>query len=228
MKNKFYLIPAATVIAVYAIINILVFTIVPFARVNNAQFWTSWCFMFVFNALVGITIGVTTRAKNSGDIRLFPMALFVGGNIVYFVLGLIFALTLPAIKWVVLTDCLVAIVYALLVFKYILSIRYIRGNDEHKRQKVAYIRQMTAMVEDYISIAPDPDCADLIKKLAADFRYSDPMSHASLAESEQRLLDMVVDLESVVESGNAENIAAAVNEIKRELKRRNAKCINLK
>lgn len=230
MKNKFYVYLLAVIAAAYAIINILVFTLVPFVYLNNAQFWVSWGFMFGVNIIATAVVGLTLKKTQKNDIRIFPITLIGGGNLVYLALGVIFTLFAEkiAIIYVVMADLVVAIIYALLVLRLILAITYIRGNDAQKRKKVAYIRQLTTMVEGYASLAADADTSEMIEKLAADFRYSDPMSDESLAGSEQKLMDLVLRLEDIIREGDAAKIKSAVDEIKRELKLRNAMCVNLK
>ena len=228
MKNKFYIYLLAVTAAAYAIINLLVFTFIDFARLNNAQFWISWAFMFGLNSIMTIAVGLKIRKKDPHDIRLYPFTLLLGGNIAYLILGIIFTWLLPKVLYVVIVDIIVAIIYALVAFRFVLAVSYVRDGDAARRKKIAYIRQMTTMVESYASLAPDADTADSVKKLSADFRYSDPMSHESLAGVEQKLMEMVISLEDAVRGGDKEKIDAQIAEVRRELKLRNAMCANLK
>lgn len=228
MKNKFYIYLLAVTAAAYVIINLLVFTFIDFARLNNAQFWISWAFMFGLNSIMTVAVGLKIRKKDSHDIRLYPFTLLLGGNIAYLILGIIFTWLLPKVLYVVIVDIIVAIIYALVAFRFVLAVSYVRDGDAVRRKKIAYIRQMTTMVESYASLAPDADTADSVKKLSADFRYSDPMSHESLAGVEQKLMEMVISLEDAVRGGDKEKIDAQIAEVRRELKLRNAMCANLK
>jgi len=230
MKNKFYAYLLAVVAAAYVIINILVFTLVPFGRLNVPQFWISYGFMFGVNIVATAVIGLALKKTEKNDIRFYPISLIGGGNIVYLGLGVLFTLFADkiAVRYVVMADLVVAIIYALLALRLVISITYIRGNDSHKRKKVAYIRGLTDMVEGYSSLAADADTSELIEKLASDFRYSDPMSDETLAEAEKKLTELVIGLEDIVREGDGGKVRAAVDEIKRELKLRNAMCANLK
>lgn len=228
MKNNAYKFYIAAVVAVYAIINILVFTIVPFDKLNNPAFWISWGFMFGLNAIVGIVLGLKIRKRHHDDIIIAPVGTFAGGNVVFFILGLIFSLVQPELNIIIATDVAAAIIYLLLVCRFILAVTFMRRNDEVRRKKVAYIRNMTAMVESYVPLADSPDMKDVIKRLADDFRYSDPMSHSSLTDKEEELLVLVTKLEEIVSSGDEAKITAKTAEINRKLRLRNSICANLK
>lgn len=226
--GKFAFFYTVAFLAVYAIVNVPIFVCVPFEKLNFADFWISWGFMFGLNTLVALALVLGLKRKNPNDISVTPYALFAGGNVVYIVLGLIFCLVKPAPYIVGMVDAIVAVIYLLLVWRLVLVIRTIRANDQTKRRQVAYIRNMTALVDSYVSLAADPDTADVLKKLASDFRFSDPVSPPSLAQREADLMSKVAELEDIVKSGSEAEILKDVNDIKRDLKVRNTMCANLK
>lgn len=228
MKNKFFTYVVAVIAVIYVIINVLVFTLVDFARLNNPQYWTSWAFMFGVNIVVTALVWLKTRKTEKNDIFVFPVSLIAGGNVVFLALGIIFTAALPKYVYVIVTEVIATLIYALLCFKFVLSVSYIRENSHARDKKISFIRELTALVESYAALAPDDDTSDALKKLAADFRYSDPMSSDKLKEEDDKLKFMAEELGETVKEGNAEDILKAVNRLKNQLKYRNSLCINNK
>ena len=228
MKNRYLLHLIIFTAALYIIINILVFTLVPYARLNNAQFWVSWSFMFGVNSTLTVIIGYKFIKKSPFDIRIVPILLLVGGIVVYLALGIIFTCLLPPISYVVITDFCMAIVFALLILRSINSVTHARKLKEFRKNKISYVRKLTNLIDSYASFTTDEEILREIKKLAADFRFSDPMSHESLKSKEQSLMEMVESLEKELRGGDKAKILSLISSIRLELKLRNSICADLK
>lgn len=232
MLRKHFIFYVLLIAAVYVAINVAVFLAVDYsAHLDNAQFWISWVFMFVGNSAVVALIGIKTRPKHHNDIYVMPytaVGLFLIANVVYLALGIVFTIFLPAWYIVLLVDLVIAIFYAIFIFRFFIVVEHIHANDAHKRQKVAYIRTLSSTVKSCASLTDDYDLQQKIKRLASDFEYSDPMSHASLAQAEANIYDKVAALSTIVMAGDKAATEGAIKEISALLKMRNAQCANLK
>lgn len=231
MIKKHFIFYALMILAVYIAINVAVFLAVDFERLNNAQFWISWVFMFIGNIGAAVAIGIKSRPKHHNDIYVLPytvVGLFFAANVIYLVLGVVFTIFLPAWYVVLLVDLVIAIFYAVFIYRFFIVVEHIHKSDAYRRQKVAYIRTLSSTVKSYASLSDNYDVQQRIKRLASDFEYSDPISHESLAGIEQTISVKVANLLEIVQSGDSAAIDSAIKEISGLLKMRNSQCANLK
>lgn len=219
------------VVAIYTAINVAVFLSVDFERLNNVQFWISWVFMFVGNTAAAAVIGIKAATKHHNDIYVLPytaVCLFIAANVIYLALGVVFTIFLPAWYVVLLVDLVIAIFYAIFIYRFFIVVEHIHKSDEYRRQKVSYIRTLSGKVKSYAALTDDYDVQQRLKRLASDFEYSDPISDESLRGIEQIISAKVENLREIVQSGNSAEIDRAVKDISADLKDRNSKCAMLK
>lgn len=228
LKKKYLTHLIIFMVALYLIINISVFSIVPFERLNNSQFWISWIFFFAVNSALTAVIGYKFIVKDSFNIKIIPVLTLALGIAVYLALGIVFTCLLPAIKYVVATEVCVTVAFSVSLIMTIGNADYNRMKKAYVKKKITYVRKITTLVESYASLAPDAETADELKRLSADFRFSDPMSHDSLEANESELMEMVLSLKKKVCDGDKEKINAYISKIRRELKLRNAESAQLK
>lgn len=231
MIKKQFIFYVMIIAAIYIAINVALFLSVDFERLNNVQFWISWVFMFAGNSAAAAVIGIKSQAKHRNDLYVMPYAAFGTfgvANVIYLVLGVVFTIYLPAWYIVFLVDLVVAIFYAIFIYRFLIVVAHIQSNDAYRRQKVAYIRTLSGTVKSYVSLTDDYDMQQRLKRLASDFEYSDPISHESLAGIEQTISVKVANLMEIVQSGDSAAIDGAVKEISGLLKMRNLQCANLK
>lgn len=194
--------------------NIAVFTAIEFSYLNHAPFWISWGFAVGACILAYLNLAFLRKGK-------LPDLIGVLAYLVYVVLAALFVYTMPA-WWIVLGADLVFT--AVVLFLYFLSIRP-RYDNSVREEKISSLRELCAMVEISAAEAQDPDLREKLQKLAADIRYSDPISPPSAAKTERDLDTAVHSLSMAIRMGKAEE---KIEECERLLKARALACMNKK
>lgn len=213
----------AIILVVFAVISL----VVPF--VKSGVFWLS----FVFG-IIAIAVQLYILKKAFGKDES-PRSKFYGFPIakigfVYMVAQLLLSLVFMAIGFI----CPVwipVIVYVVLLGG--ASIGFIAADvtrDEIERQDVV-LKTDTECMQNLRSIVyplsgqiEDGECAELLKNLADEFRYSDPVSSDSIKDIEQELSALVGELQKAVIDADVEAIKVLCQKIKVTLIERNRLC----
>jgi hypothetical protein len=100
--------------------------------------------------------------------------------------------------------------------------------DRVVRAKTFRIRSLQAEVEALVAKTEDVSLRKALTELSEAIRYSDPMSHAQLADLENKIEAKTAALIKVAEHGNAENAGTLCAELRQLVAERNRKCNILK
>lgn len=194
--------------------SVAVFTAIDFSYLDRAPFWISWGFAVAACILAYLNLAFVRKGKLADYVPLFAYLLFV-------LLAAVFTYTMPAF-WVVLLIELGAA--AIMLFVYFMSLRS-PGDDSLRQQKISFLRELSAQAEAAADGTDDADLKEKLQKLAADIRYSDPMSPSSAAKTERELSFAVQGLAKAVRKGKAEE---QIGECEHLLKVRALACMNRK
>lgn len=214
----------AVIVAVVVLIayNFAVFMI---PCVKTAVFWLSWVFTLLAFGVAAYAIYAAFIKNPNAKSRFygFPIArigaiyaiaqMVVGG--VFMALGLI-------IPWWLAT-VLYAIGFALAVIGLVSAesvVDEIQQQDEKLKKDVSIMRALQSKVSQMVGQCEEPD----IKKLADDFRYSDPVSSEAIAEAEVELSAAVDALQAAIVDGNSDEIKLLCRKASAALAERNRLC----
>ena len=83
-------------------------------------------------------------------------------------------------------------------------------------------------VEECVYKAKERETRNALDKYAENIRYSDPMSHPSLAEMENELFKLITDIASLLSTGEEEEARELIQRSEDLLQKRNGRCMMLK
>lgn len=216
---------------IFALLIVAVIFTVPDGRMDTAAFWIGFAFAFPFNLVTFVAIHLWCGKKNGNALVQMPVAYRVGISFaaIYLVLGAVFMYA-PILNFIIpaAVFAVVSVVY-LIVAMYVVSAANHIMNDESKiKSKVAYIALLKEDIEVIIPRVSDSAAKNALADLAEAVRFSDPMSHPSLAGVEMQLTVEVQRIAALAQEGKEADIVSAVNGAKALLESRNRRCIMLK
>lgn len=100
--------------------------------------------------------------------------------------------------------------------------------DTKVKQKTFFIKSLQLDMKDLKDGVSDPELLKALNDLSDEITYSDPVSMEQLSSVENRIEDGMMDLKSLVESGDTKSAAAKAGELKRLVIQRNDKLKLLK
>jgi hypothetical protein len=231
-KNR--IMALATTFIFLAVYNVVVF-VLPFTRGGN--FWVGYAFsmfaMLLFSAVAFYVFG------KPGFMSKFYRIPLLGVVKRYLILQLIlgFIQMFLDLSWIPFD---IGYQYALalntiflgLCFMGLITIEATKDEVERVeakvREKVVYIRELQADVENLVGKVSDEKVKKTISEVAETIRYSVKMSSPQLAGLENKIEGKVIDLSDAVEGGDADKILALCDELQKLLAERNRKCKLLK
>lgn len=188
----------------YIILGILfvLLTVIAFAipTIKTGTFWIAYTFTVVAFAL---QIPVWNKALGNRDTlkSKFLGIPTVHVGIVYLILQIIaFAVfmavpTLPT--WAAIVACSIILgLSAVCMISTEIGVGEISRVEEKIQAKTFFIKSLQADVELLADAETDSETKALLRQLAEKIRFSDPMSHAELADVESAITDKVADLKT--------------------------------
>lgn len=231
MKNRIFSISLISLLIVFAAANAILFLVIPEANFDLPSFWIAWSFAFPFCLLT--TLIVTFYCAKTSNITLVKVPLLFAIQysfvIIYLIAGIILmALGLESTTAALVAEASITAVYLILVLYAWSTISYLNDNIKRAKKKVFYIRSLQTDIDNCIPKVSDPNLSHQLTELSSKIRYSDPMSHKSLRDSEQKLQNLVYQIYTKVSNGNFDEVPSLINETSIELDYRNNKCKILK
>lgn len=188
-------------------------------------FWISWGYSLLSFAVggYGIYSGLIKKTDVKSRFYGFPIArigviylvaqVAVGG--VFMALGHILPWWLAVVLFTIgLALALIGLVSAEAV------VEQIQVQDEKLKKNVSVMRGLQSKVNSMAAQCDEP----AVKKLAEDFRYSDPVSSEAIADAELDLAAAVDALQAAIVDGNADEINKLCRKASAALDERNRLC----
>lgn len=100
--------------------------------------------------------------------------------------------------------------------------------DTRVKQKTFFIKSLQLDMKDLMSGVSDPELSKALKDLSDEIAYSDPASVEQVSSVENRIENGMMDLKSLVESGETNAAVSKANEVKKLVIQRNDKLKLLK
>ncbi|MBO5736175.1 MAG: hypothetical protein J6S04_00045 [Clostridia bacterium] len=224
--NKFFIL--FSILLVCALLNTIVFLTVDEARLDTSVFWLAWAFATPWTLL---TVSALHLWASKGDATMkmpavsYVCAIFGG---IYLLLGAIFMYAdVTAITFPLILELIVTVAYLVVAFYVCLAGHYITSTQKEVKQKVFFIRMLQTNVTSCLSMVTDPTVRAALEELSEKIRYSDPMSHASLAMVEGELASTIDEIASKLANAD-EDVVALIKKAEMQLARRNSQCLMLK
>lgn len=214
-----------TLVILLAVFGVIAF-VIPFPK--NTVFWIAYL-CGVFAILFQLYIFKTSFGKADARSRFygFPIARL---GIYYLVIQLVISICEIALAKVLTVWIVVVLNVVILAFALIGCITTETMRDEIERQDEALKKNVSSMRElQSISAAMADQCSDEdlkkdLKKLADEFRYSDPLSSDKTKDLEADLQSQIGNLQQAITDGDMEGAKALCNKLSGSLKERNRIC----
>lgn len=231
MKKKSSLIYAVPVLIAVALLNLIIFLTFPKENFEiNRAFWLGWAFAFPVNLILAAGVFLLMEKKGIDAFMQVPIRrVVIIAAAVYVVAGAIF-MYVPIQKLVVpaVVECVITGVYLIALFYAFAPMTKIKDSQQAVKEKVIYVKLLQSDLESCFAHVSDAALLDELKKLSEKIRFSDPMSHPSLAGCEAELSVAVNTIVSKVKNGNVEDIADDINTASGLVDFRNSRCKILK
>jgi hypothetical protein len=226
--NKFFVL--ISLVLVCALLNTIVFLTVDKARLDTSAFWLAWGFATPWNLAMAIGLHLWASKKPDDALIKMPAAYYIcatfGG--VYLLLGAIFMYAnIEKITLLLILEFIVTVAYLIMTFYVCLAGNHITQSEKETKQKVFFIRMLQSNVASCVPMVNNPDVKAALEELSEKIRYSDPMSHASLAMVEGELASTIDEIASKLATGD-EDVEALIKKAEMQLARRNSQCLMLK
>ena len=209
--------------AVLLILYCLVAFLIPF--VHTATFWVSFVFTLIAFAVVAASIYIAFIKNPDAKSRFygFPIAKI---GVIYGAVQLLTGIVFMALATIV-PAWLAVLVYAIALGATVIGlisaetvVEEIHIQDAKLKKDVTQMRSLQSKVN---QIAAQSENADA-KALADEFRYSDPVSNAAIADAEADLAAAVDELQSAYVDGDSEAVAKLCRKASALLAERNRLC----
>ena len=235
MNKKLSFLSFLPSIVIFAVLNLILFLTVPSARLDSTVFWIAWSFTFPLNAIVAVSIWIYIHKKsmtrNEDTITYLPLityVIFIATG-TYLVAGAAFMylpVSIPVL--VIIIDGIITCVYGLALYYAFFIANRISDTQKETAQKVMYIRLLESDLESCFCNVKDAAVLSKLRALSDKIRFSDPMSHPSLAACEAELSNAVMNIVTKVATSDLSDIDAAITKVESLIDFRNSRCRILK
>ena len=227
-NNKLLFLISTTL--VYVLANVILFLTIPDGRTSSKVFWLVWTFMSPVSLLAtfGIFLWSTRKSANlvNWTVSLYLIGIF---TVAYFVVGFIFAyLPWKSVTLPLILDLIITVAYAIATIYCLRGATYIQTEQAHVKEKVLTIRLLKADVDECETLAKTESLKAALKTFSEDVRFSDPMSHPSLAGIESEIFALIADVSVKIKNNEETEAETLVKDAQTRLKNRNARCLILK
>jgi hypothetical protein len=179
-------------------------------------------------ATFGIFLWSTRKSANlvNWTVSLYLIGIF---TVAYFVVGFIFAyLPWKSVTLPLILDLIITVAYAIATIYCLRGATYIQTEQAHVKEKVLTIRLVKVDVDECETLAKTESLKAALKAFSEDVRFSDPMSHPSLAGIESEIFALIADVSVKIKNNEETEAETLVKDAQTRLKNRNARCLILK
>lgn len=224
-KGGIYLIVGSLLVC--GLLNVILFLTLPDGRTDSTVFWMVWAFAFplCFVAFMGAVLFKNKRiAKQMSDLPIIQNTIFCAFG-AYLVIMIIFGyFNINDIVLPLILDLIVTVLAAVII----IYAKFAHESDKYVKEKILTLNLLKADLEGCYPAVTDQNVLKAMKAFADDIRFSDPMSHPSLAGIESELSVTVSNICSLVAEGKFEQVIELLNKGKMQLQQRNSRCKILK
>lgn len=216
---------------VFGLLALILFVTIPDARLSEKAFWIAFAFAIPLNFLSVAAFTAWGFGKSAMEAIHQPPALAFSGvfAFIYLVVGAIFMyFNIVKLTFLIVLLSIITVIYIIAALYFVLGTNYIADNQKEVKSKVMFIKLLELDVKNCISYAKNPEQINALTTLADKVRFSDPMSHPSLAGIESDIVTTVNRISAMLAENAEADISALISTATAQLENRNSRCIILK
>lgn len=228
MKNNKQLVSYIIVsVLILGVFNVIAF-VVPFNR--TATYWIGYVATMLAIVVAFASSFYAFRGDRRSKFYGFPLISLAWA---YLITQTIIGIVLMAASMI---PMFIALIVCVLVFAGFMIGMIAADNakdviediDTKVKQKTFFIKSLQLDMKDLMSDVSDPELSKALKDLSDEIAYSDPVSVEQIFSVENRIDDGMMDLKSLIETGDTNAAISIANEVKRLVIQRNEKLKLLK
>ena len=228
MKNNKFLIAIVGGI-IFAVYNIIVFT---FSANRSPIFWSAYLFtVWAFLVQVIVFLSIYKRNTTVHDVFFgFPLTVisFIY-LLVQIVVGAGFMLVpVASLRIANVVQIVLLALHLILTLSAVMARNTVESISERTKERILFIKLLENDVVSLQDRVREPAHQTRLSSLSELIRYSDPMSHPSLALLEQKVSNKIALLADKIETEKTDEANELFDEIEAIMAERNRKCKILK
>lgn len=215
---------------VFGLLSLILFLTIPDKRLSTAVFWVSFTFAIPINYLVLTGFTIWGFAKKGESFIKLPLTAIISVAFAgaYFFIGALFMyLPVNKVTFPIIIYAIITVAFVVAIALSVNGVNYIFASEKEVKEKRLFIKMLEADVLDCVAKA-NGDTSTLLRKLAEDIRFSDPMSHSSLSAVENELSSTVFEISATLDADANADIHDMIKKADSLLKSRNNRCLMLK
>lgn len=231
MKKFARLIVILSLLIILGVVCTIVFLTIPEERLETTAFWLAFSFAVPWSFLVALALHLWAGSKSAaGEMTsAIVYSLVTVFAILYLVVGLIF-MYLPVKKTtlLIIIETVISAAYFIAIMYFVFGAKYLANDRKEVKSKVMFIKLLKADVDACVLKTDNAQIIDALNALSADVRFSDPMSHPSLAGMEGDISAYVSAISNMLSGKQEEGVLPLIKRASDTLKMRNERCKILK
>lgn len=216
---------------VFGLLALALFLTIPEARQDTPVFWISFAFAIPTNFVLLSLSTVWGFSRGGEKFMRLPAALYTSvifSTALLIAGGLYAYLDVTDVTWPIITFVGIVVFYVILGIGSVLGTGYMSAVENEVKVKRSYIKMLEADILDCELKSTKPEVQAALRALAEAVRFSDPMSHPSLAGAEAEISSAVYAISAELGADPAADVTAAIARTEIMLKSRNNRCMMLK
>ena len=212
------------------LLNVIIFLCYPENVFDTVSFWMVWAFTFPLNLIFASSAVFYVGAKKDVAVRVPSIIPAVSVfTVIYLVIGGIFMLIeFDSVIFPLIVELIITVAYIVVALFLLSGVGYIEKSQNYTKQKVIYIRLLEADVKSVLSFVANDETKKKLEDLAEKIRFSDPMSHTSLADCESEIQKNVMYIVAAIRSDGGADISGQIASVEALIDYRNERCKILK
>lgn len=228
-KDRNRMLGIVATIIVAAVYNLILFIAI---SEHDKVFWISYIFT-MFALLIPLAIQFTIFAKGAYPKKVFLGLSVVSAGFVYMIIQIVAGVALMFLpdenyKVALVVQIVILAVFLLIVIASLMVKNAAESFEQEVSEKRFYIQSLVADIQGLADRSGDAVLKKNLSALADAIKYSDPMSHESLAPRESKISALEAELESLIGGESADAALAKIKEMELALADRNRKAKLLK
>lgn len=223
-KQKNTLMTALIYLVIFVAYNLVVFMV--FKDFNNI-FWISYAFMVVaflihIACVFFIFKNISVQAVFFGIPLMSFSIFFVGAEFFCSMVFMIFKAR-ASVKATILIQALLLCAFIVVAVISIMTRDTVQNVDNKIKQNVSFIKGINVDVEMLLQRSTNAEVTGALKKLSETIKYSDPMTNSIVATQEQMIMQYMMELRSVFDAGDMNQVKELCGKIELLFIERNKK-----
>jgi len=189
---------------------------------HKASVWISYGFIHIAYLMLLLTPKLIRSSKSAAVFGFTLYSISATYFLIEFVTGLTFILISPeSYKATFITQLCLAGLYGIMLVSHLLSNEYTADTEEKRQVQIAYVKNASVKLKSLLEIVGDKEAKKKVERVYDAISTSPVKSHPNLAQTENRILQSVNDLERAIVEGDKEGIVSVANSLLLSVNERN-------